>query len=79
MLIAVFVASVHLAGAFAGDAGATWPVPVGSPADHVELVGYRIAGLFLCTWGGAMVWWKTRGLYRRYPAPATEDTPEGKA
>jgi high-affinity nickel-transport protein len=68
VVIAVFVSAVYLAGVLADHAGITWLAGFGGLADHFELFGYGIAGIFVMTWSGALLWWKLGGFDRRYPA-----------
>ncbi|SHF36370.1 HoxN/HupN/NixA family nickel/cobalt transporter [Streptoalloteichus hindustanus] len=73
VVIAVFVSSVYLAGVLAEHAGVTWLGGFGRLAEHFELFGYCIAGVFAVTWGGAMLWWRFAGYDRRYPSPAVQE------
>jgi high-affinity nickel-transport protein len=58
--IGLFVASVYLAGALTGHFGVTagWIRWYGSLADHFELFGYLIVGLFVTAWLSALLIWK---------------------
>jgi len=63
--VGLFVASVYLAG-FVSDhlpllgSGLSWVRTYGSLADHFELLGYLIAGMFVASWTTAVVVWKVR-------------------
>jgi high-affinity nickel-transport protein len=67
VLIAVFVAGVYLADMLADKAGLTWLAGLGELSEQFEWFGYGIAGMFVLTWGSALLWWKLGGYDRRYP------------
>ncbi|EID77366.1 MULTISPECIES: HoxN/HupN/NixA family nickel/cobalt transporter [Rhodococcus] len=60
VVIGLFVASVYLAGALTDHFGVTtgWIGWYGALADHFELFGYVIVGLFVASWLGAVLLWK---------------------
>jgi HoxN/HupN/NixA family high-affinity nickel-transporter len=64
---ALFVGTVYLAGLLAGHAHVGGPVAAyASIANHFELLGYVIVGLFVVTWAGAALTWRLAGFERRY-------------
>jgi high-affinity nickel-transport protein len=66
--IAGVVASVYVADVLAGHAGASFLAGYAGLADRFELFGYVIAGVFVLTWGGAMLLWRVRRYDSRFPA-----------
>ncbi|MFE7423722.1 HoxN/HupN/NixA family nickel/cobalt transporter [Rhodococcus sp. NPDC057529] len=60
VVIGAFVASVYLAGALTDHFGMTWHWVswYGSLANHFELFGYLIAGMFVVAWLAAVALWK---------------------
>lgn len=61
VVIAVFVASVYLAGVLTHVPGFGWLSPVGAIANNFELLGYTVAGTLIATWIVAGVWWRFSG------------------
>ncbi|ELB86668.1 high-affinity Ni(2+)-transporter [Rhodococcus wratislaviensis IFP 2016] len=74
VVIGLFVASVYLAGALTDHFGVTtgWIGWYGALADHFELFGYVIAGLFVASWLGAVLLWKLH--YHKAEAERAPDT-----
>ncbi|GDY30554.1 HoxN/HupN/NixA family nickel/cobalt transporter [Gandjariella thermophila] len=66
VVIAMFVAAVYLAEMLAEKAGVSWLAGFGGLSEHFEWFGYGIAGMFVLTWGSALLWWKLGGYDRRY-------------
>ncbi len=67
VIIAVFVATVYLAGLLRRVAGPGGPVGrYASLGGHFELIGYAIVALFLAAWAAAAVGWRLGGFERRY-------------
>jgi high-affinity nickel-transport protein len=64
--VAAFIASVYLADVLVTYAGLGFLSGYAGLADHFELFGYGIAGIFVVTWGGALLWWRLRGYDARY-------------
>ena len=58
--IGLFVASVYLAGALAEHAGVRALRGYGDLANHFELLGYVIVGLFVTSWSTAVLLWRYR-------------------
>ncbi|MCZ4589790.1 HoxN/HupN/NixA family nickel/cobalt transporter [Rhodococcus opacus] len=74
VVIGLFVASVYLAGALTDHFGVTtgWIGWYGALADHFELFGYVIVGLFVASWLGAVLLWKLH--YHKAEAERAPDT-----
>ncbi|NJC66014.1 HoxN/HupN/NixA family nickel/cobalt transporter [Planosporangium flavigriseum] len=67
VLVALFVASVYLAGLVHELAGVGGLIETyGKLADHFELLGYLIVGAFVLAWGGAAAVWKLGRFDERY-------------
>jgi high-affinity nickel-transport protein len=67
VVVALFVASVYLAGIVDEFTGVGGPIGAyGNIADHFEVLGYVIVGAFVLAWGGAVAVWKLGGLDERY-------------
>jgi high-affinity nickel-transport protein len=65
--VALFVGTVYLARLLASHAHVRGPVAAyASIADHFELLGYIIVGVFVATWAGAALTWRLAGFERRY-------------
>jgi high-affinity nickel-transport protein len=58
VVIAGFIAGVYLAGVLDDYAGWTFLGPLAGVADHFELFGYLIIGIFVSTWLVAAVGWR---------------------
>jgi high-affinity nickel-transport protein len=56
--IAGFIAAVYLAGVLDDYAGWTFLGPLAALADHFELFGYVIIGIFVTTWVSAAIGWR---------------------
>jgi high-affinity nickel-transport protein len=69
VLVAGFVASVYLAGLLAEYANLHLFDRYAALADHFELLGYVIVGVFVVTWGGAIFVWRWADLERRLASP----------
>ena len=68
VVVAVFVASVYLAGLLARFGAAAGPVRAyASLANHFELLGYGIVAMFAAAWGAAALAWRLGGFEDRYP------------
>jgi len=67
--VAAFIGSVYVAGlvADATRAHGTLLTAYASLADHFELLGYIVVGIFAVSWLGAVVVWHCCGLSERYP------------
>ncbi|MGE5291985.1 MAG: hypothetical protein ACM3ML_33340 [Micromonosporaceae bacterium] len=70
MLVAGFIASVYLAGVLADHVGVTFLAGYAALAGHFEVLGYAIVGIFILTWGGAVLLWKLGGFDHRYRYPS---------
>jgi nickel/cobalt transporter (NiCoT) family protein len=67
VLVALFVASVYLAGLVDEFTGVGGPIGgYAGIADHFELLGYLIVGAFVLAWGGAAAAWKLGRFDQRY-------------
>lgn len=67
VLVAAFIASVYLAGLLVDATGIGGPLAAyASLADHFELLGYVIVGVFAGSWALAALVWRISGLGRRY-------------
>ena len=67
VVLALFVASVYLAGLLDELTGVGGPIAAyGSLADEFEVLGYVIVGAFVLAWGGAVVVWKLGRFEERY-------------
>ncbi|KAA2258573.1 HoxN/HupN/NixA family nickel/cobalt transporter [Solihabitans fulvus] len=66
VLIAVFVSAVYLAQVLSERLGVTWLSGLGGLSEQFEWFGYGIAGVFVLTWGSALLWWKLGGFDRKY-------------
>ncbi|NJC73267.1 HoxN/HupN/NixA family nickel/cobalt transporter [Planosporangium thailandense] len=67
VVVALFVASVYLASLVDDLTGVGGPIGAyGHIADHFELLGYVIVGVFLLAWGGAVAAWKLGRFDERY-------------
>lgn len=58
--VAVFVAAVYASGLAVQALGWTWLDPLASLAEHFEILGYIIAGIFVATWLTAAIVWRVR-------------------
>jgi high-affinity nickel-transport protein len=61
VFIAVFIASVYLAGVLSEHAQVTFLAGYASLSDNFEFFGYGIAAIFATTWVTALVFWKRHG------------------
>ena len=68
VVIAGFVSIVYIAHVLADKAGVTALAWLGDLAEQFEWFGYGIAGVFVLTWGGALLWWKLGRFDRKYQA-----------
>ncbi|GII21505.1 HoxN/HupN/NixA family nickel/cobalt transporter [Planosporangium mesophilum] len=67
VVVALFVASVYLAGLITEVTPVTGPLAsYAAIADHFELLGYVIVGAFVLAWGGAVAAWKLGRFDQRY-------------
>jgi high-affinity nickel-transport protein len=64
--IAGFIASVYVAEVLVSYAGLGFLSGYASLASQFQLFGYGIAGIFVVTWGGALLLWRVRGYDARY-------------
>ncbi|HEV7898263.1 MAG TPA: HoxN/HupN/NixA family nickel/cobalt transporter [Planosporangium sp.] len=65
--VALFVASVYLAGLVDELSGVGGPIGAyAGIADHFEVLGYLIVGAFVLAWGGAVAAWKLGRFDERY-------------
>jgi nickel/cobalt transporter (NiCoT) family protein len=69
--IAVLVAAVYASGLASQALGWTWLDPLASLAEHFEILGYVIAGIFVVTWVTAAIVWRTSRPDNR-PIPSAE-------
>jgi high-affinity nickel-transport protein len=70
VVVALFVASVYLAGLAADLTGVGGPIGAyAGLAEHFELLGYVIVGAFVTAWGGAAAVWKLGRFDKRYVKP----------
>jgi high-affinity nickel-transport protein len=69
VVVAGFIASVYLARVLANHAGAAFLAGYASLAGHFEVLGYAIVGVFVLTWGGAVLLWRLGGFDHRYRSP----------
>jgi high-affinity nickel-transport protein len=68
VVIAVFVSIVYIANVLVEKAGVTALAWLGDLAEQFEWFGYGIAGVFVLTWGGALLWWKLGRFDRKFQA-----------
>jgi len=67
VLVALFVATVYLAGLVAPLRGRGGPAGAyASIGNHFELLGYVIVGMFVVAWAAAALSWRLGGFERRY-------------
>ena len=66
VLVAAFIASVYVADLLVTHLHLGLLSGYARLADRFELFGYGIAGLFVLTWGGALLWWRVRRYDERY-------------
>lgn len=74
VVIAGFIASVYVADVLVNYLGLDALSGYASLADRFEVFGYAIAGVFLLTWGGAVLVWRLRHYDDRYAGVARSDT-----
>lgn len=60
VVVGFFVATVYLAGALADHLGVRSLRGYGNLADHFELLGYLIVGMFVLSWTAAVLLWRFR-------------------
>jgi high-affinity nickel-transport protein len=70
VVIAGVVASVYVADVLVAHARLGFLAGYAGLADRFELFGYVIAGVFVVTWGGALLAWRLRRYDERFPSGA---------
>jgi high-affinity nickel-transport protein len=80
VVVAFVIGTVYLAGLLVDTVHVGGPLAAyASLADHFELLGYVIVGLFVSSWLGAMAFWRLSGWEARYggsaPPPAADGGP----
>lgn len=74
VVVAAFIASVYVAAVLVDHAGVTFLAPLALLAEHFELLGYVIVGMFVASWTAAALIWRLGRFEERYAVPSVEGT-----